>query len=129
MVGTGKTIVVVDDDAGIRESLRFLLALDGFTVEGFDSAASFLAQCDLTHVDCLLIDQGMPETTGLTLSAQLRAFGVTTPIIIVTADTNPDLERLARASGVYAIVHKPFDAGTLQRIIADAIASGPARRP
>ena len=125
MAAGGKTIVVVDDDFGIRESIRFVLQLDGFAVEDYASAASFLAACDPAHVDCLLIDYAMPETNGMTLAAQLRVFGVTTPIVIMTADPSSDVDRLAEGVGIYGIIRKPFTLEGLRQVLVKAMAAGP----
>ena len=81
--GEGHKIAIVDDDLSIPDSLRFLLEVMGRTVETFASAAEFL-QIDVRQFACLILDQHMPNMTGLELAGRLRAEGtgiLTHPLI------------------------------------------------
>ena len=69
-----RTVAVVDDDQAVRDSLRFLLEVIGYTVEIFASAAEFL-QANVRHFACLILDHHMPNMTGLELARRLRADG------------------------------------------------------
>ena len=69
-----RTVAVVDDDHAVRDSLRFLLEVIGYTVEIFASAAEFL-QANVRHFACLILDHHMPNMTGLELAGRLRADG------------------------------------------------------
>ena len=65
-------IVVVDDDAAVRNSLKFSLEIEGFAVRAFSVAADLLNAPDVLDCACLVIDQSMPGMTGLDLVAKLR---------------------------------------------------------
>ena len=67
-----RKVAVVDDDQGVRDSLRFLLEVIGYTVETFASAAEFL-KANVRHFACLILDHHMPNMTGLELVERLRA--------------------------------------------------------
>jgi len=54
------TVFVVDDDAGVRKSLRLLIETDGLPVETYASAAEFLAACTPERPGCLVLDLRMP---------------------------------------------------------------------
>ena len=77
-------VAIVDDDAGVRDSLQLLLEILGHLAETFESAAEFL-KADLQHFPCLISDYKMPYMTGLELAEALRAGGVNIPILLITA--------------------------------------------
>jgi len=107
--GLGKRIVcVVDDDGGVRESLRMLLERHGLTVRCYANAQILLGQQNLKECGCLLIDQLMPGLSGLGLLEALRNRGVDIPAIFVTGDSDPLLPQRARKAGAMAVLHKPI---------------------
>ena len=69
------TVYVVDDDADVLGSLRFLLETDGFNVRTFRNGASLLNAVDSTGVDCFVIDYKMPDMNGIDLAGRLRNRG------------------------------------------------------
>ena len=76
-------VAIVDDDDGVRESLRFLLEAAGYTVEAFAAAADFL-NADHQNIACLLLDHQMPAMTGLELAKHLKLAEVAMPIVLMT---------------------------------------------
>ena len=99
-------VAIVDDDDGVRDSLRFLLEVVGLTVETFGSASEFLA-AELGHVGCLILDQHMPGMTGLELVEHLRTNGSSIPILLVTGSPSPPLAARALELGVDRVLEKP----------------------
>lgn len=103
------TVLVIEDDADTSEFLVFLLEASGHNVEtavtgseGFDRAA-------LPGVDAILLDKRLPDTDGMILCPDLRArVGPTLPIIMMTADSEPDLLVKARKAGATTLLRKPF---------------------
>jgi two-component system response regulator FixJ len=93
------TIVVIDDDAAVRNSLKFSLEIEGFTVCTYASPIDVLNGDGLPAVACLIVDQNMPGMSGLNLLAALRRRGDRTPAILVSDE--------AADRGV-AVVEKPF---------------------
>ena len=103
-----RPVAVVDDDNAVRESLRFLLETAGFTVVDFGSARQFLADAQTDHLACLVVDQHMPDLTGLQLVAQLRDRGILLPVALITGSPSPDLLQRAHELGVAKVLEKPL---------------------
>jgi two-component system, LuxR family, response regulator FixJ len=112
-------VVIVDDDAAVCSSLKFLLELDGFTVRTYGGAAEFLASADFVALDCLVVDQRMPGTTGMELIGILRDRDVQTPAILIVSHANAALTARAALAGV-PIVEKPLFGNALVDTIRKA---------
>ena len=72
---TRPTVFIVDDDAGVRDSLAMLLELKGFHTRTFAAAAAFLAEYRPEWPGCLVLDLRMPGMSGLELQADLARRG------------------------------------------------------
>ena len=117
----GATVVVVDDDPAVRNSLKFSLEIEGFVVRVYRSGAELLDARELPACSCLVVDHKMPGMTGLDLIAKLRDRHVSVPAILMTGQPNAVLsERAARAD--IPIVEKPLFGNTLMDKIRDACA-------
>lgn len=115
-------VAVVDDDPAVRESLRFLLETAGHAVETYDSGLRFLAEAEPGRLACLVLDQQMPQITGIDLLAQLRARGLATPTLIVASAAGPTLARRATELGVAGVLEKPLTQDDLLARVAAAVA-------
>src|SRR5204863_1465321 len=78
-------VTIVDDDAGVRDSLALLLGLHGYAVRAYASSEGLLDAVRDDWRGCLLIDLRMPGMDGLALQAALAQRGVALPVIILTA--------------------------------------------
>lgn len=101
-----ETIAIVDDDSGAREGLHQWLEAIGLQVESFASAAAFLSGAPERFAR-LILDQHMPETTGLELAQRLRANGIHMPIMLLTGDLSPMIESRAQGLGIEKVLEKP----------------------
>jgi FixJ family two-component response regulator len=120
--GAAAVIVgIVDDDPAVRNSLKFSLELEGFSVGVFASAAELLRVQDLASFNCLVIDYNMPGMNGLDLVIQLRELRVSTPIILITSGPSKAVVARADRASVY-IVEKPLLGNTLLDRIHEAVA-------
>lgn len=113
------TILVVDDDADSRESLKVLLELDGhlaFTASGADEALSAIA----THKPvCVILDLLMPCVDGAELARRIRStHGNEIVLLVLTGSTCPSDQESAERSGVDYVFHKPLDVERLRRMVA-----------
>jgi FixJ family two-component response regulator len=115
-----RLVAVVDDDDAVRDSLRFLLEIAGYTVAAYASAAQFLQEAPLHELACLVVDQHMPDVTGLQLVARLRGDGVGLPVALITGSPSVDLLRLAHELSVAKVLEKPLDDDQLLEFIATA---------
>ena len=121
-----RTVLIVDDDAAVRDSLTLLLRLRGFQTQAFPSAEAFLQHLDPRWRGCVLLDLRMSGMSGLELQAALAEHGVALPIIILTAHGDVAATRQAFKGGAFDFVEKPFDPDHLLAIIDKAVASDAA---
>jgi FixJ family two-component response regulator len=123
--GLGNRVLVVDDDPAVRNSLKFSLEIEGYSVGVFSSAKEILALRELPEHGCLLIDYGLPDMTGLDLLERLRKRGVGLPAILITSNPGPILRYRAGEVGV-SIVEKPLLGNGLTEAIRNAFSAHPA---
>ena len=100
------TVAIVDDDAAVRDSLRFLLEVIGHPTETFASAAEFL-KAEMQRLTCLILDHHMPGMTGLELAERLRDNGAGIPILLVTGSPSPSIVARAAELGIVKVLEKP----------------------
>jgi two-component system, LuxR family, response regulator FixJ len=115
------TVYVVDDDADVLGSLRFLLETDGFDVRTFRNGASLLNAVRSTGVDCFVIDYKMPEMNGIDLVRRLRNRDIAAPVILITGYPDENIAARAEAAGVRHVLLKPLLEESLVTWIRGAI--------
>ena len=120
-------VSVVEDDQFFRESMRRLIRSFGHTVEGFASAADFLASARLVETGCLIADVNMPAMNGLELHRRLIELGHAIPTILMTAYPDIDVRTRALKDGVVCYLRKPVDENHLMRCLRTALHYGEAR--
>ena len=84
-MSVGQTVLVVEDDEELRSLLGRGLLEEGFVVEAVGTGADALARIGQTDVDALVIDIGLPDADGRDLCQALRARGMQTPVLFLTA--------------------------------------------
>ena len=102
------TVYVVDDDADVLGSLRFLLETDGFIVRTFRNGAALLNAVRSTGVDCFVLDYKMPDMNGLDLAGRLRNRDIAAPVILITGYPDENISVRAEAAGVRHVLLKPL---------------------
>jgi two-component system response regulator FixJ len=102
------TVVVIEDDEGVRQSLRQLLRAADFHALSFASAEGYLAHADGKAITCLIVDVNLPGMSGVELAQRLSARGSTIPIILITARDDPATLELIRRAGPIPHLRKPF---------------------
>jgi two-component system response regulator FixJ len=115
------TVFVVDDDAAVLGSLRFLLETDGFAVRTFRNATALLNARGAPGADCYVIDYKMPDINGIELAGRLRKSDRDTPVILITGYPDENISTRAAAAGVKDVVLKPLLDETLVKRIRSAI--------
>jgi FixJ family two-component response regulator len=113
-------IAVVDDDRAVRNSLRFALEIEGFSVWTYSDGNELLNDTDLGASSCLVVDQKLPGTNGLQTIAKLRERRISVPAILITSHPSALLMERAAKAGI-PIVEKPFIEDELIDRIRDAI--------
>lgn len=105
-----RKILLVDDEADIRTVADLCLReLGGFVVVLAASGPEALALAAREAFDLVLLDVMMPGTDGPTTLAGLRAAGVLTPVVFMTAKVGADEVARYHALGVVSVIAKPFD--------------------
>lgn len=124
------TVYVVDDDADVLRSLRFLLETDGFNVRTFRNGSALLNAVRSTGVDCFVIDYKMPDMNGIDLARRLRNRDMAAPIILITGYPDENIATRAAAAGVHDVLLKPLLDESLVTRIRGVIQDGhtPARQ-
>jgi FixJ family two-component response regulator len=101
------TILVVEDDAAVCNSLKFSLELEGFSVRTYPSGQELLRDRDIPDYGCLVIDYNLPEMNGLELFKQMRRHDCALPAILITTYVSASLRERAGAAGM-SVVEKPL---------------------
>jgi FixJ family two-component response regulator len=114
-------VAVIDDDAAVRNSLKFSLEIDGFAVHDYAAANEFLNGSAQSNAGCLIVDYHLPDMDGLEMIVRLRRRQVAVPAILITSNPSPALRRRAAEAGV-PIVEKPLLGNALLDGINDALA-------
>jgi len=101
-------VFIVDDDEGVRTSLRLLLKSVGLIPNALSSAREFLDNYDLAQPGCLVLDVRMPEMSGLELQEHLNRRGAVIPIIFITGHGDVSMAVEAMQAGAFDFLQKPF---------------------
>lgn len=108
-MGSVKTILLVDDDADMREALAEQFELhEGFATIQAETAGEGIALLDSERIDLVLLDVDLPDKDGREACKQLRAHGVNVPVIMLTGQTGAADTILGLDSGANDYVTKPF---------------------
>jgi len=122
------SVLLVEDDATIAEVVTGLLQARGHTVQAVSHGLAALTALALEHFDIALLDLDLPGMDGLSLASQLRAQGLTLPMLAVTARADGDAEALAHAAGFDGFLRKPVTGQMLAEAITAAIAAAQQRQ-
>jgi FixJ family two-component response regulator len=116
-------VCIVDDDASMADSTRFLVRSFGFRAEAFLSAQEFLDSGLVEETRCLILilDLRMPGMDGLELQRNLASANRRIPIIFVSARANDDERIQAIAAGAVDFLHKPYSEDALFNAIQAAL--------
>ena len=101
-------VFVVDDDASVRSSLKFLLSTVGLQVETFDSADNFLNKNPADVPGCLVLDVRLPGLSGLDFQRELATRNICIPIVFLTGHGDIPMSVRAMKAGAVEFLTKPF---------------------
>ena len=122
------TVIVVDDDEAVRDSLQTMLEAEGFEVLAYGSGRQLLEASGLPRRGCLLLDVRMPDMDGLELQRLLVARDVALPVIIMTGHGDVPVAVQAMKAGAADFIEKPFTAESIVAAIRHAIEHGKRNR-
>jgi DNA-binding NtrC family response regulator len=113
---TAGTVLIIDDEAAIRESLQTLLELEGYEVECAADAEAGLARIAERAFDLILLDLALPDRNGLEVLSELRGQDLPVPVIMITAYGTVENAVKAMQAGAANFVQKPWDN---EKLLAD----------
>ena len=121
-------VFVIDDDASVRSSLKFLLSTVGLQAETFDSADSFLHEKRPDVPSCLVLDVRLPGVSGIDFQRELTARNISIPIVFLTGHGDIPMSVRAMKAGAVEFLTKPFRDQDLLDAVRVALDRDRARR-
>jgi DNA-binding NtrC family response regulator len=119
------SILIIDDEAAIRESLETLLEFEGYSVESAENGEDGLARLSEQTFDLVLLDFALPDRNGLEILADIRSRDAELAVIMITAYGTLDNAVRAMQQGATNFIQKPWDN---EKLLADVRASVSRRR-
>jgi len=123
----GQHVFIVDDDAGVRDSLRVLLEVAGFRARSFSSAKQFLLDRSAKY-GCLIVDIRMPGMGGLELQEEINRRQMELTVIVMTGHGDVPLAVRALKAGAIDFLEKPFAAEAMLASVRRALLAGSQTR-
>jgi len=120
LVKSKPVILVIDDDPAVRNSLKFALEIEGFSVRLYPTGAELLDEKEMPESGCLVADYHLPGMTGLDLLARLRERDIRWPAILITSHPSAAVRDRAALAGV-RVIEKPLLSDTLFQGIRAAL--------
>mgnify|MGYP006166248641 CR=1 FL=1 len=122
-------IFLVDDDAGVRDALAWLLRTRRLLSEGYDSAEAFEAEAVVWAEApqapcCVLLDVRMPGMGGLNVQEEMRARGIDLPVIFVSGHADVPIVVRAFKAGAVDFIEKPYN----EQLLLDSVQQALERR-
>lgn len=114
-------ILIVDDEASVRESLKDWFLEEGFIVDAASCGKEALEKMAQTNWDLFFIDMKMPGMSGLELQERIKKINPNSTIIIITAYASVESAILAMKMGAYDYITKPFDPEYLALLVRNAM--------
>ena len=119
-------VLVIDDDPGVRNSLKFALEVEGFAVRVYPTGSDLLQEQDMPEAGCVVTDYHLPGMNGLELLARLRERKVKLPAILITSHPSAAVRSRAASAGA-RLIEKPLLNDALFEGIREAL--GETMRP
>jgi two-component system response regulator (stage 0 sporulation protein F) len=117
-------ILAVDNEPSVTISLRFVFAGPRYEVTCVHSGHAALAKLDVSSdfYDVIIVDQKMPNLTGVELVKEIRKRGITSDIIVVAANLSPEVREAYEQMDVHVMFLKPFNVDELRSAVDRLVA-------
>lgn len=119
--GSG-SVLIIDDEAAIRESLETLLEFEGYFVQAAETGEEGLARLGDAPYDLVLLDFALPDRNGLEVLSEIRSRDPQLPVIMITAYGTVDNAVRAMQNGATNFIQKPWDNEKLLADVRTAVA-------
>ena len=112
-------ILAVDNEPSVTLSLRYIFAGPRYELTGVESGLDALARLDANsdRYDVIIVDQKMPNLTGVELVSAIRERGIAGKIIVVSAHLSSEIREAYERMDVHVMFGKPFDIGELRSAV------------
>jgi len=110
-----RSVLIVDDDSGMAETLADILSVFGYAVTTASSAVTAVRMVTQTRPDLVLMDVRMPGLSGVEALKTMKALAPQLAVIMMTAFAQDDLAEEARRAAALAVLPKPLD---MERLLA-----------
>lgn len=121
-----RTILVVDDDPGVRDVIRSMLESAGYAVLAAENGREAMKILKAARVDLILTDLVMPEQEGIETIKALRREYPNLKVIAMSGAFGGDYLRIASYLGAHATLPKPIQMGALLKLISETLAEEPS---
>ncbi|HVM51436.1 MAG TPA: response regulator [Candidatus Acidoferrum sp.] len=121
-----KRVLIVDDDVGVRTSMKRVLERAGYQVALAEDGPQAMAQFAPDQTDLMLLDLNLPLKSGWDVFEHLTTRNPLVPVIIITGMAGQ--HRTALAAGVGALIEKPVEPAGLLRTIGEVLAEADEMR-
>src|ERR1044072_6101131 len=116
-----KSILIVDDDTSVTDSLAIILQSAGFRVVEAHNFAGAIAILNSTQFDLVITDFCMPDGTGIDVITHIKKETPETEVILMTGHGSLDITIEAIKHGAYYYLEKPFDIARLRTLVDRAL--------
>ncbi|MES2750749.1 MAG: response regulator [Pseudomonadota bacterium] len=116
-------IVIIDDDASVRDALSLLLKLEGFATLAFGDGDSFLEAIQTVDPACVILDLHLPGMSGLAVLKQLSDLRFSPPIFVISGQSDIAMAVEAMKLGALDFLEKPFSASAMIDRVREAVAA------
>lgn len=117
------TVIVVDDDDAVRDSLQTLLELQSCNIRAFETCQEFI-DANPGEAVCLILDIHLPGMSGFELMEAMKQAGRKLPTILITARCDNSIRERAALLGAVALLEKPIEFSALMAAIERCAARG-----
>jgi CheY-like chemotaxis protein len=117
-------ILAVDNEPSVTFSLRHIFNGSRYQFSAVENGDAALSRIDSgsEQYDIIIVDQKMPHMTGLELVGEMRKRGITSKVMVLSADISPEVREAYERVDVHLVFPKPFDIGDLRSAIDHLVA-------
>jgi two-component system response regulator len=117
-------ILAVDNEPSVTFSLRHIFNGPRYELTAVENGDAALSRIDSgsEQYDIIIVDQKMPHMTGLELVGEMRKRGITSKVMVLSADLSPEVREAYERVDVHLVFPKPFDIGDLRSAIDHLVA-------
>ena len=110
-------ILAVDNEPSVTLSLSYVFGGPRYELTGVESGQAALAGLDLRRYDIIIVDQKMPQLTGVELVREIRKRGVSGKIMVLSAQLSSEIRDAYESMDVHVMMGKPFDVANLRSTV------------